>query len=69
MPKIVEEPKLAYHYASRPDSYYVTVPCKAVGNPTPIIKWFSGVEEVRFHTVEFNEYFHFFFFIDKFGCF
>uniref|UniRef100_A0AC34GPA6 Ig-like domain-containing protein n=1 Tax=Panagrolaimus sp. ES5 TaxID=591445 RepID=A0AC34GPA6_9BILA len=47
MPQIVEEPKLAYHYASRPDSYFVTVPCKAIGNPVPQIKWFkSGVEEI-----------------------
>ena len=57
-PRIVEEPKLSYHYAARPEGHFVTVPCKAVGDPTPKIRWFkSGVDEVNFHFTFLNDCF------------
>ncbi|KAI6200560.1 hypothetical protein M3Y96_00747000 [Aphelenchoides besseyi] len=46
-PKFIEEPNTAYHYINRADGHFITLPCRASGNPETKIRWFrSGIEEI-----------------------
>ncbi|CAD5228101.1 unnamed protein product [Bursaphelenchus xylophilus] len=48
VPYFIEEPSASYSYINRPDGHFITIPCRAEGNPKPVIKWFqSGVEQVN----------------------
>lgn len=46
-PYFLEQPSASYSYINRPDGHFVTLPCRAEGQPAPEIRWFrSGVEQL-----------------------
>ncbi|VDK44791.1 unnamed protein product [Anisakis simplex] len=51
IPRLIEQPNKEYLYTYRSDQLYLILPCRAIGKPFPIVRWFkNGVEEVDFDT-------------------
>lgn len=47
VPVFIEEPSSSYHYINRADGHFITLPCRAFGQPEPTIRWYrSGIEEI-----------------------